>query len=80
MHNALDVENELRTVGHWTICVCMFFFTLKDPVPIDLHYMTDRLQQFELNIFACVLLKKQSPTSLMPCRGYADKHHIFIFG
>ncbi len=28
--------------------------------PIDLHYMTDRLQRFELNIFVCVLLKKQS--------------------
>ncbi len=36
------------------------FFTLKDSVPIDFQYMTDRLQRFELKIFACVLLKKQS--------------------
>ncbi len=42
------------------ICLCMFFFTLKDCVPIDLHYRTDRLQRFELKIFVCVLLKKQS--------------------
>ncbi len=27
---------------------------------IDCHYMTDRLQRFELKIFICVLLKKQS--------------------
>ncbi len=58
----------------------LVLFTLKDPVPIDLHYMTDRLQWFELEVLVCVLLKKQSPTSRMPCRGYADKHHIYIFG
>ncbi len=28
--------------------------------PIDFHYMTDRLQRFELQIFVCVLLKKES--------------------
>ncbi len=28
-------------------------------MPIDCHYRTDRLQRFELNIFVCVLLKKQ---------------------
>ncbi len=41
-------------------CPCMFFFTLKAVGPIDCHYMTDRLQRFELKIFVCVLLKKQS--------------------
>ncbi len=40
-------------------CVC-FFFTLKAVGPIDWHYMTDRLQWFELKILFCVLLKKQS--------------------
>ncbi len=35
------------------------FLTLKAVSPIDCHYMTDRLQQFELNILICVLLKKQ---------------------
>ncbi len=39
------------------------FFTLKESVPIDWHYMTDRLQRFELKLFVCVLEKKQSPTS-----------------
>ncbi len=42
------------------ICLCIFLFTLKDPVPIYWHYMTDRLQRFELKIFVCGLLKKQS--------------------
>ncbi len=39
----------------------MGFFTLKALErlePIDCHYMTDRLQRFELKIFVCVLLKK----------------------
>ncbi len=35
----------------------MFSLTLKAVGPIDCHYMTDR---FELKIFVCVLLKKQS--------------------
>ncbi len=34
-------------------------FTLKAVGPIDCHYMTDRLQRFELKHFVCVL-KKQS--------------------
>ncbi len=32
------------------ICVQIFFFALKVSVPIDRHYMTDRLQRFELKI------------------------------
>ncbi len=36
------------------------FFSLKAVGPIDCHYITDRLQRFELKIFVCVLLKKQS--------------------
>ncbi len=58
------------------VCVCLFVSQAVGP--IDSHYMTDR--RFELNIFVCVLLKKQSPTSLLPCRGSADKHHIYISG
>ncbi len=34
-------------------------FTLKAVSPIDCHYITDRLQRFELKIFVCVLLKNQ---------------------
>ncbi len=41
-------------------CLCMGFFSLNAVSPIDLHYMTDRLQRFELKIFVSVLLKKQS--------------------
>ncbi len=33
-----------------------FFFTLKGMGPIHCHYMTDRLQRFELNILVCVVL------------------------
>ncbi len=40
--------------------VCVYCFSLKAVSTIDLHYMTDRLQQFELSIFVGVLLKKQS--------------------
>ncbi len=39
-----------------------FFFTLKALErlePIDCHYMTDRLQRFELKIFVCVLLRNK---------------------
>ncbi len=41
--------------------------------------MTDRLQRFELKIFVCVLLKKQSHLHL-GCPAGADKHQISIFG
>ncbi len=49
------------------LSVC-FFFTLKAVGPIDCHYMTDRRQRFELNIFVCVLLKKQNHL-LLGCPG-----------
>ncbi len=48
------------------IWFCLFFFSLKAVSTIDCHYMTDRLQRFELKILICVLLKKQPPTSWMP--------------
>ncbi len=48
-------------------CLCMFFFTLKAVGPIDCHYMTDRLQRFELKIFVlCSTEENKSPTSWMP--------------
>ncbi len=40
--------------------VLYVFLSLKAVGPIDCHYMTDRLHRFELKIFFCVLLKKQS--------------------
>ncbi len=42
------------------------FFTLKDFVPIALHYRTDRLQRFELkNLHLCSTEETKSPTSWM---------------
>ncbi len=45
-------------------CPSMFYLTLNAVGPIDCHYMTDRLHRFELIIFDCVLLKKQSHVHL----------------
>ncbi len=59
------------------VCVC-FFLTLKAVGPIDCHYMTDRLQQFELKIFVCVLLKKQIHLHL-GCPGGKQINNTFSF-
>ncbi len=56
----------------------MFFFTLKDLVPIDCHYMTDRQQRFELKISVCVLLKKQCHLHL-DCPGGKEINITFSF-
>ncbi len=48
--------------------------TLKAVGLIDCLYMTDRLQPF---VF---YWRTKSPISWMPCRGSAEKHHIYIFG
>ncbi len=55
-----DKPVSARATGFNYFCLCMHFFSLKAVSPIDGHYMSDRLQRFELNIFVCVLLKKQS--------------------
>ncbi len=54
------------------------FFTLKAVSPIDCHYMTDRLQRFELKIFVYVLLKKQSHLHL-GCPGGMQINITFSF-
>ncbi len=59
------------------VCACSFF-NLKYSVPINWHYLTDRLQRFELKISVCVLLKKQSHLHL-GCPG-GKQIHIFLFG
>ncbi len=46
---------------------------------IDCHYMTDRLQRFELKIFVCVLLKKQSHLHL-GCPAGGKQINIKLFG
>ncbi len=56
----------------WFVCV---FLTLKAMGPIDLHYMTDRLQRFELKK---QLLKKQSHLHL-GCPGGKQINITFSF-
>ncbi len=57
---SLDLNVSSRAAGFNLVLSVYVFFSLKATSPIDCHYMTDRLQQFELKIFICVLLKKQS--------------------
>ncbi len=59
-----------------SLYVC--FFSLKAVGPIDCHYMTDRLQRFELKTFVCVLLKKQSHLHL-GCPGGKQINITFTF-
>ncbi len=56
----------------------MGFFSLKAVSPIDLHYMTDRLQRFELKIFVSVQLKKQSHLHL-GCPGGKQTNITLLF-
>ncbi len=57
------------------------FFTLKDCVHIDWHYIT-----VELKIFICVLLKKQShlhravARNSGPCAIGPPQNHVFLGG
>ncbi len=58
---SLDLNVSSRAAGfNLILSVYVCFFSLKAVSPIDCNYMTDRLQRFELKIFVCVLLKKQS--------------------
>ncbi len=61
----LYLQYQWSRVSFGFVCI-RFFFSLKAVSPIDCHYMTDRLQRFEIKIFVCVLLKKKSPTYWMP--------------
>ncbi len=63
-----DLNVSSRAAGFNVVLSVYVFLSLEAVSPIDCHYMTDRLQQYELHIFVCVLLKT-SPTSWMPCRG-----------
>ncbi len=65
-----------RSTGFNLVLSVYVFLTLKAVEPIDCHYITDRLQRFELKIFVCVLLKKQSHLHL----GWPEGEYIFIFG
>ncbi len=49
------------------ISLCMFFFPLIETVTYTCHYMTDRLERFDLKTSKFDLLKKKkTPTSWMP--------------
>ncbi len=71
---SLDLNVSSRAAG-FNLVLTVYVFLLSKPwVPL-----TDiiRLQRFELKIFICVLLKKQSHLHLHHLH---HKHQIFIFG
>ncbi len=51
---SLDLNVSSRAAGFNLVLSVYVFFSLKAVSPIDCHYMTDRLQRFELKIFVCV--------------------------
>ncbi len=61
---SLDLNILSRAAGFNLVLSVYVILTLKAVEPIDCHYMTDSLQRFELKIFVCVLLKKQSHLNL----------------
>ncbi len=74
-----DPPHWIRRAAGFNLVLSVYymFFSLKAVSTIDWHYITDRLQRFELTIFVCVLLKKPSPIS--DALG-VSKHQMFIFG
>ncbi len=76
---ASDLNVSSRAAGLNLVLSVYVFFPLKAMSSIDCHYMTDRLQRFELKILVCVLLKKQSHLHLGCPRGTQININIFIF-
>ncbi len=54
---SLDLNASSRAAGFNLVLSVYVVFSLKAVEPIYCHYMTDRLQRFELKFFVCVLLK-----------------------
>ncbi len=77
---SLDLSVSSRAAGFNLVLSVYVFFSLKAVSPIDCHYMTDRLQQFELKIFVCVLLKKQSHLNLGCPWGKQINIKLIFFG
>ncbi len=71
---SLDLNVSSRAAGFNLVLSVNVFLSLKAVGPIDCHYMTDRLQRFELKTLICVLLKKQSHRHL----GYTGGKQINI--
>ncbi len=54
---SLDLNVSSRAAGFNLVLSVCVFISLKAVEPIHFHYMTDRLQRFELKTLICVLLK-----------------------
>ncbi len=50
-------DRSFHAAGFNLVSSVYVLFSLKAVEPIDLHYMTDRLQRFELEVLVCVLQK-----------------------
>ncbi len=48
---SLDLNVSSRDAGFNLVLSVYVFLSLKDVSPIDCHYMTDKLQRFELKTF-----------------------------
>ncbi len=77
---SLDLNVSSQAAGFNLVLSVFVFLTLKAVSPIDCHYMTDRLQRFELKIFVCVLLKKQSHLHLgcPGCKQITSNFHFWV--
>ncbi len=75
---SLDLNVSSGAAGFNLVLSVYVFLSLKAVSTIDCHYMTDRLQRFELQIFVCVLLKKQSHLHL-GCPWGKQIHITFSF-
>ncbi len=73
---SLDLNVSWRAAGFNLVLSVYVFFSLKAVGPIDCHYMTDRLQRFELKIFYW----RNKVTYILDALRVTDKHHIIIFG
>ncbi len=75
---SLDLNVSSQAAGFNLVLSVYVFLSLKAMGPIDCHYMTDRLQRFELKNLICVLLKKQSHLHI-GCHGSKQINIQFSF-
>ncbi len=75
---SLDLNVSSLAAGFNLVLSVYVLFSPQAVSPIDCHYMTDRLQRFELKISVCVLLKKQSHLHL-GCPGGKQINITFSF-
>ncbi len=64
---SLDLNVSSQAAGFNLVLSVYVFLSLKAMGPIDCHYMTDRLQRFELKkLNLCSTEETKSPTYWMP--------------